>query len=102
MDLSNSTLGLMVFRRHFQQYIAASVFLVNETVGTDCTGSCKFNYHTITTTTSPERMDCTTVIDVHVFDFKVNTIYIDTKYVSEYCKLWKRHIHLNSTKDFSE
>jgi hypothetical protein len=26
-----------------------------EVIGTDCTGSCKSNYHTITTTTSPQH-----------------------------------------------
>ena len=26
-------------------------------IGTDCTGSCKFNYHTITTTTTPQKIE---------------------------------------------
>ena len=34
----------------FQLYIVATSYIV---IGTDCTGSCKSNYHTITTTMGP-------------------------------------------------
>ena len=37
-----------------------------DTIGTDCTGSCKSNYHTNTTTTAP---------DIHIF-FRINQIHI--------------------------
>jgi hypothetical protein len=38
--------------------------------GTDCTGSCKSNYHTITTTTVPRR-------DIKCFEYKYTTcIYL--------------------------
>ena len=30
---------------------------ISVVIGTDCTGSCKFNYHTITTTTAPQKIE---------------------------------------------
>jgi len=42
----------MLYRAH----IARAIFEL-VVIGTDCICSCKSNYHTITTTTTPERSD---------------------------------------------
>ena len=42
----------------YQVHLAWAVFKLTTSVviGTDCIGSCKSNYHTITTTTAPENV----------------------------------------------
>ena len=46
-------------RKSLTNFITSAGFELTNLVviGTDCTGSCKFNYHTITTTTAPRLMD---------------------------------------------
>ena len=39
--------------RHEQGFELTTLVMI----GTDCTGSCKFNYHTITTTKAPVRLE---------------------------------------------
>ena len=47
-------------------------------IGTDCIGSCKSNYHTITTTTAPTENITRTVIVWHRTTIKLLLLYIYT------------------------
>ena len=44
--------------------------------GTDCTGSCKSNYHTITTTTAPcKSNNAASVFEVHIYILTIGKNY---------------------------
>jgi hypothetical protein len=53
-------------------------------IGTDCTGSCKSNYHTITTTTAP------LTLSVHTYFAVVRRTNKLTKLVCKVVKYWNK------------
>ena len=49
---------------------------------TDCIGSCKSNYHTVTTTTAPWTKVTVTKLFIEIYFFKVNQTFIDENDIS--------------------
>ena len=59
-------------------------------IGTDCTGSCKSNYHTITTTTAPKNL--------HNSESKILTT-VDSRYLEFDGTMEKIRVNRNSTQE---
>ena len=49
---------VMLYRVHLAMSVGFEL-TISVVIGNDCTGSCKSNYHTITTTTPPDKFHCT-------------------------------------------
>ena len=57
-------------------------------IGTDCTGSCKSNYHTITTTTAPYNMHVKT--EIIIFN------YMNVQWLGNPCAMCNLHIFVEN------
>jgi hypothetical protein len=56
-EVTDKVYHIMLFRIHLD--IRGFELTTLVAIGTDCTGSCKFSYYMITTTTVPVRKDMT-------------------------------------------
>jgi len=68
-------------------------------IGTDCTRGCKSNYHTIRTTTAPQRL-CTLRKKYYVLHRHYLLIHYEDLFWNTHCELWDGCSHKDSDHFF--